>query len=117
MNILARLFWIPFNNRKVDSTVAPSLAKALGSFVKARGLSRIHLSDELLDELLAEAIERAGAHERDGIPRYRTLWRKMEEIADAAARVYKGSGELDPVIAAILGQHGVKSPKHGKGLM
>lgn len=114
MNILARLFWLPFNDRVVDSALAPSLAKTLGSYVKARGLSRIHLSDELLDELLVEAIERAGAQEPDGKPRYRVLWQKMEEIADAAARVYKGHGDSDPAVVVILRKHGVKSPSCGE---
>ena len=113
MNILSRIFWLPFNDRIVDSAVAPGLAKSLGSFVKTRGLPHIQLSDELLDELLAEAIDRAGAQEADGKPRYRRLWHQIEEIAEAVARVYKGCGESDPAVASILERHAAKSP-HGR---
>lgn len=105
MNIFARLSWLPFNDRVVDDAVVPGLAKSLGSFVKAQGLAHVQLSDDLLDELLAEAIERAEAKEPGGKPRYRVLWQKIEEVADAAARAYKGRGDSDPKVAAILNKH------------
>jgi len=105
MNIIARLFWLPFNERTVDDAVLPSLAKTLGSFVKARGLAHVQLSDELLHELLAEAIERAGTMESSGKLRYRVLWQKIEEVADAAARVLKGHEDSDSKVASILKEH------------
>jgi len=110
MNLLARLFWLPFNDRIVDSAVAPGLAKTLGSFVRARGLSHISLSDELLDELLAEAIDRAAAQESDGKPRYRVLWRQIEDVADAVARAYKGCDVSDAGVIAILEKHEPNRP-------
>lgn len=109
MNILARLFWLPFNNRVVDDSVVPGLAKSLGAFVKAQGLAHVQLSDELLDELLAEAIDRAEATELGGKPRYRVLWRMIEEIADATANIYKEREDSDLKIAAILNKHKASS--------
>lgn len=105
MNILAKLFWLPFNDRVVDSAVVPGLAKTLGSIVKAQGLPHICLSDELLDDLLVEAIERAQAAGVDGKLRYRQLWQKIEEVADAVTCSYKGSGVPDTVVASILKKH------------
>lgn len=111
MNILARLCWLPFNNRVVDSAVVPGLARSLGSFVKAQGLADVQLSDDLLDELLAEAIERVQAEEPDGKPRYRALWKRIDEVADAAARAYKGDEDTDLKVAAILERHKRTSPE------
>ncbi len=107
MNILARLFWLPFNDRIVDDAVVPGLAKSLGSIVKARGLSHIQLPDELLDDLLAEAIERARTNEPDGHPRYRGLWQRIEEIAAVASDFYKGHASSDAAVVAILKKYEV----------
>ena len=107
MNILARLLWMPFDERVVDDAMIPSLAGCLSSFVKAQGLARVHLSDELLDDLLAEAIARSELIEPVGRPNYRELWQKIEEVADATARVYKGYQDQDLAVESILRRHGL----------
>jgi hypothetical protein len=104
MNILTRLFWLPFNRRVVDTC----FTKSMESFLKARGLWRISLSDELINDLLAEAHERARAQEPDRKARYGVLWKEMEEIAETASHIYKNHQHSDPAIDAILSKHGVE---------
>jgi hypothetical protein len=117
MNILSRLFWLPFNDRVVDDAVIPGLAKSLGAFVKAQGLAQVQLSDDLLDELLAEAIGRAEANEPGSKPCYRALWQKIEEVADAAARIYKGDEDPDTKVAAIFRKYEPRCLKSIEGAL
>ncbi len=102
MNIFSRLFWLPFNERIVDIAVIPSLGKTLRSFIKARGVSQVSLCDELLDELLLEAIERAEKQSSDGKARYRHLWIEMEKIADVVAQYGKNEDGGDLIVFSVM---------------
>lgn len=106
MNFIARLFWLPLNNRIVDRCILPDLAKSLEDLLIARGFKSSALSSELLVELLNLAYERARAQEPDRCARYGTMWRNIEQIAEGAARIHKGTGDVDERIENILRLHG-----------
>ena len=106
MNIVARLFWLPFNNRVVDVSIAPSLAQTLGTYLRARGFARIQITEAFLDEMLSEIIERASAEESDNKPRYRGVWHHMELVAEAAKSAYRNHDYRDEEVSVILRRHG-----------
>jgi hypothetical protein len=68
----------------------------------------IPLSDELLNDLVSEAYARARAEEPDRKARYGVFWKKVEEIAEAAAKYLKGCEPRDSAVDAILCKHGIK---------
>lgn len=105
MNILARLFWLPFNKRVVDRCILPDLSKSLEDFLKARGISSSFLSDSLVTDLLNVAYERARAQEHDHCARYGAMWQQMEQIAEQAAHIHKGAKGIDERVEAILRMH------------
>jgi hypothetical protein len=91
----------------VEPSFEPRLKEALRSLLKLKNPPGLIITDELLDDLLSEAIIRARDPDTFARPRMGDVHRNMQEISATIDRQYRRRDVSDERLKAILLRHGI----------
>ena len=101
MNLFVRILWIPFRRKHVEERAIPYIAKVVAGCIKEYGLPDFFPNDDILDELLSIAIDRAAKCESDGLARYGNLMDEVELVSRAFISAMHGKEISIPAVELI----------------